>query len=74
MHIRWFLSLSASRCHSLSGSPNHLVPSNPCTSTHTHTHIHAHTHQAWACSKPVVVTQKGGPGELVHNGKDGIKV
>jgi glycosyltransferase involved in cell wall biosynthesis len=50
------------------------VPSNPCTSTHTHTHIHAHTHQAWACSKPVVVTQKGGPGELVHNGKDGIKV
>ena len=30
--------------------------------------------EAWACGKPVVVTHKGGPGEFVHNGQDGIKV
>ena len=30
--------------------------------------------EAWACSKPVVVTDKGGPGEFVMHGRDGLKV
>ncbi|EKX50475.1 hypothetical protein GUITHDRAFT_103709 [Guillardia theta CCMP2712] len=30
--------------------------------------------QAWACGKPVVVTQSGGPGEFVRHGEDGYHV
>jgi glycosyltransferase involved in cell wall biosynthesis len=30
--------------------------------------------EAWACSKPVVVTDTGGPGEFVMHGRDGLKV